>query len=173
MPDNDSASKNPFLIALLEGCGHADPMALHATPTCFLARLLTLWSEHYQEQAERHLEVLGGRSPASLDWTPHAVTGWWISSLAECRKWNSDLKQCDDEQWHHRRICPQPCSPHTIHLQLVSHRSAIRTFSDDTTITSLITRGEKMAQREREVESLVTWCCNDNLHLNIDKTRRW
>lgn len=30
----DSMSKNPFLIALLEGCGHAGLMAFLATPTC-------------------------------------------------------------------------------------------------------------------------------------------
>lgn len=64
----DSTSKNTFLIALHEGRGHLGPRDPLRYTHMFLACLLTLWSEHYQKQAERHLEVLGGRSPVIWSW---------------------------------------------------------------------------------------------------------
>lgn len=54
----DSASKNPFLIAFLEGCGHAGPMAVQSYTHMFLACLLTLRSEHYRSRQKGILKYL-------------------------------------------------------------------------------------------------------------------
>ena len=54
---------------------------------------------------------------------------------------------------------------------VASHKdNTILKFADDTTVIGLITGGDETAYR-REVASLVTWCDNNNLSLNIDKTK--
>ena len=43
-------------------------------------------------------------------------------------------------------------------------------FSDDTTISGLISQGDETSYRE-EVQSMVTWCEENNLVLNVSKTK--
>ncbi|KAK1787370.1 hypothetical protein P4O66_002724 [Electrophorus voltai] len=43
-------------------------------------------------------------------------------------------------------------------------------FDDDTSILGLITNGDKLAYRD-EVSALSKWCYDDNLHLNVGKTK--
>ena len=43
-------------------------------------------------------------------------------------------------------------------------------FADDTTVIGLITDGDETAYRE-EVENLTSWCQDNNLHLNVSKTK--
>ena len=43
-------------------------------------------------------------------------------------------------------------------------------FSDDTTIEGLITNDDESAYRE-EVEWVVDWCTNNDLDLNVAKTK--
>ncbi len=43
-------------------------------------------------------------------------------------------------------------------------------FADDTAVIGRITGGDEAAYR-REVASLVTWCEDNNLTLNTDKTK--
>lgn len=54
----DSLSKNPFLIAFLEGCGHVGPMAVQSYTHMFLAGLPALWSEHYRSRQKGILKYL-------------------------------------------------------------------------------------------------------------------
>ncbi|XP_069367947.1 uncharacterized protein [Paralichthys olivaceus] len=43
-------------------------------------------------------------------------------------------------------------------------------FADDTTVMGLIKDGDKTAYRE-EVRALTSWCQDNNLHLNVSKTK--
>ena len=51
-----------------------------------------------------------------------------------------------------------------------SSSTQIYKFSDDTTIKGLITNADKSAYRE-EVERVVDWCTNNDLKLNVAKTK--
>ncbi|KAK3550234.1 hypothetical protein QTP86_021275, partial [Hemibagrus guttatus] len=54
---------------------------------------------------------------------------------------------------------------------LTSHKdNIILKFADDTAVIGQITGGDELAYR-REVASLVTWCEDNNLTLNTDKTK--
>ncbi|MBN3319165.1 GT2D2 protein, partial [Atractosteus spatula] len=53
---------------------------------------------------------------------------------------------------------------------IVHNSNSIITFADDTIIIGLITDGEESAYRE-EVETLAAWCQENNLSLNISKTK--
>lgn len=73
--------------------------------------------------------------------------------------------------------CPQGCvsSPllYTLftHDCVASHQyTSIIKFADDTTVIGLITGGEETEYRA-EVASLEVWCRENNLHLNINKTK--
>ena len=48
--------------------------------------------------------------------------------------------------------------------------TSIIKFDDDTTVTGLITVGEEKAYRE-EVAQLVSWCRENNIYLNAEKTK--
>ncbi|MCI4377091.1 hypothetical protein PGIGA_G00199510 [Pangasianodon gigas] len=57
------------------------------------------------------------------------------------------------------------------HDCVASHKdNIIAKFADDTTVIGQITGGDEAAYR-REVASLVTWCEDNNLTLNTDKTK--
>ena len=51
-----------------------------------------------------------------------------------------------------------------------SSSTPIFKFSDDTTIEGLITNADESAYRE-EVERVVDWCTNNDLELNVAKTK--
>ena len=51
-----------------------------------------------------------------------------------------------------------------------SSSTLIFKFSDDTTVEGLITNADKPAYRE-EVERVVDWCTNNDLELNVAKTK--
>ena len=51
-----------------------------------------------------------------------------------------------------------------------SSSTLIFKFSDDTTIEGLITNADESAYRE-EVERVVDWCTNNDLELNVAKTK--
>ena len=55
----------------------------------------------------------------------------------------------------------------------VSHDDSVKimTFSDDTTVKGLIKNDDEMCYRE-EVEKLVVWCQDNNLELNVSKTKK-
>jgi hypothetical protein len=48
--------------------------------------------------------------------------------------------------------------------------NSIIKFADDTTVVSLITNNDETAYRE-EVRALGEWCQEDNLSLNVKKTK--
>ncbi|KAI5615474.1 gastrula zinc finger protein XlCGF28.1-like [Silurus asotus] len=52
----------------------------------------------------------------------------------------------------------------------VNGSNSIIKFADDTTVIGLITNNEETAYRE-EIQHLATWCNNNNLFLNISKTK--
>ncbi|XP_034095100.1 thymidine kinase, cytosolic isoform X2 [Gymnodraco acuticeps] len=57
------------------------------------------------------------------------------------------------------------------HDCVATHSSnTIVKFADDTTIIGQITDGDETAYRE-EVENLTSWCQDNNLHLNVSKTK--
>ncbi|KAK3508050.1 hypothetical protein QTP70_011707 [Hemibagrus guttatus] len=57
------------------------------------------------------------------------------------------------------------------HDCIASHKdNIILKFADDTAVIGWITGGDEAAYR-REVASLVTWCEDNNLTLNTDKTK--
>ena len=57
------------------------------------------------------------------------------------------------------------------HDCVATHASnSIIKFADDTTVVGLITNNDKMAYRE-EVRALGVWCQENNLTLNVNKTK--
>jgi hypothetical protein len=48
--------------------------------------------------------------------------------------------------------------------------NSIIKFADDTTVVGLITNNDKTAYRE-EVRALGVWCQDNNLSLNVSKTK--
>ena len=57
------------------------------------------------------------------------------------------------------------------HDCVATHSSnTIGKFADDTTVIGQITDDDDTAYRE-EVENLTSWCQDNNLHLNISKTK--
>jgi hypothetical protein len=72
---------------------------------------------------------------------------------------------------------PQGCVPSPLLYSLFTHicmarhdSNTIIKFADDTTVVGLITDNDKTAYRE-EVRVLVGWCQNNNLSLNVIKTK--
>ena len=72
---------------------------------------------------------------------------------------------------------PQGCVLYTLLFTLFtsycrssSSSTLIFKFSDDTTIEGLITNADESAYRE-EVERVVDWCTNNDLELNVAKTK--
>ena len=51
-----------------------------------------------------------------------------------------------------------------------SSSNLIIKFADDTTVVGLVTNNDEPQYRE-EVEKLAMWCNNNNLSLNVDKTK--
>ncbi|KAF7650278.1 hypothetical protein LDENG_00128330 [Lucifuga dentata] len=73
--------------------------------------------------------------------------------------------------------CPQACVLSPLLYTLFTHESPpMRTIplssllTTDTTVTGRITRNDKSTYR-REMSRLVTWCHDNNLLLNISKTK--
>eukprot|EP00061_Rhincodon_typus_P008809 g31750.t1 len=64
------------------------------------------------------------------------------------------------------------CSLYTYNCVVKFQTNAIYKFADDTTIVGRISNNDKSKYR-REIKSLVTWCNENNLSLNIDKTKEW
>ncbi|KAF7643486.1 hypothetical protein LDENG_00238530, partial [Lucifuga dentata] len=62
---------------------------------------------------------------------------------------------------------PLLCSARLCSHTLLQH---IIKFADDMTIIGLITGNDEMAYRE-EVRTLTSWCQDNNLHLNVKKTK--
>ncbi|KAK2920625.1 hypothetical protein Q8A73_000110 [Channa argus] len=80
-------------------------------------------------------------------------------------------------QTHHKHWPPQGCVLSPILYTLftydcvASHKdNIILKFADDTAVIGCIAGGDEAAYR-REVASLVSWCGDDNLTLNTDKTK--
>ncbi len=69
-------------------------------------------------------------------------------------------------------MCSQSHPLHTVHTWLccLPQGHTIVKFADDTAVIGRITGGDEAAYR-REVASLVTWCEDNNLTLNMDKTK--
>ena len=65
------------------------------------------------------------------------------------------------------RSKPPPLLP--VHLRLSNSNQVIK-FADDTTVIGLITNVYETSHR-REVENLEIWCQENNLALNVDKTK--
>ncbi|KAI3355950.1 hypothetical protein L3Q82_004497 [Scortum barcoo] len=62
-----------------------------------------------------------------------------------------------------------PCSRMNDCVATHSSNTIVK-FADDTTIIDLITGDDEMAYRE-EVRDLTSWCQDNNLHLNVSKTK--
>src|SRR4029434_4830536 len=94
-----------------------------------------------------------------------------------------------EKQYHplcHSQSHPQGCVLSPFLFSLFTHDCAathssnfIVKFADDTTIVGLITDNDESAYRE-DVDTLTKWCQDNNLSLNISKTkemivdyRRW
>ncbi|KAL3065255.1 hypothetical protein OYC64_015434 [Pagothenia borchgrevinki] len=72
---------------------------------------------------------------------------------------------------------PQGCVLSPLLYSLFTHdcvaihsSNTIVKFADDTTVIGQITDGDETAYRE-EVENLTSWCQDNNLHLNVRKTK--
>lgn len=72
---------------------------------------------------------------------------------------------------------PQGCVLSPLLFTLMTHDCGARSatnhiikYADDTTVVGLIQDNEELAYRE-EVEHLVGWCTNNNLDLNVNKTK--
>lgn len=72
---------------------------------------------------------------------------------------------------------PQGCVLNPLLFTLLTHdctaqysSNHIIKFADDTTVVGLITNNDESEYRE-EVQHLVDWCQNDNLSLNVQKTK--
>ena len=66
-------------------------------------------------------------------------------------------------------MCPLLVSLFT-HDCVAKHYSITIKFADDTTVVGLITDNEETAYRE-EVRELAVWCHDNNLSLNVSKTK--
>ncbi|KAI3376226.1 hypothetical protein L3Q82_016729, partial [Scortum barcoo] len=73
---------------------------------------------------------------------------------------------------------PQGCVLSPLLYSLFTHdcvathsSNTIIKFADDTTVIGLITGDNETAYRESEVRALTSWCQDNNLHLNISKTK--
>ncbi|KAK3554826.1 hypothetical protein QTP70_034849 [Hemibagrus guttatus] len=72
---------------------------------------------------------------------------------------------------------PQGCVLSPLLFTLLTHNCAamhssnhIIKFADDTTVVGLISKNNESAYRE-EMQQLIAWCKDNNLSLNIDKTK--
>ena len=72
---------------------------------------------------------------------------------------------------------PQECVLSPLLYSLFTHdcidmhaSNSIIKFADDTTVVGLITNNDKTAYRE-EVRALGVWCQENNLSLNVSKTK--
>ncbi len=109
-----------------------------------------------------------GLNPALCEWLQDCLTGRLQSVKTGNLTSNSVLTHT---------CTPQGCVLSPVLYTLftlncvASHKdNIILKYADDTTVVSLITGGDETAYRS-EVVSLVTWCDNHNLSLNIDKTK--
>ena len=66
-------------------------------------------------------------------------------------------------------LCPLLFTLFTNDCRSSSSSTLIFRFSDDTTIEGLITNADESAYRE--VERVVDWCTNNDLELNVAKTK--
>ncbi|KAI3354980.1 hypothetical protein L3Q82_004776 [Scortum barcoo] len=66
-------------------------------------------------------------------------------------------------------LCCTPCSRMTACMATHSSNTIIK-FADDTTVIGLITGVDETAYRE-EVRALTSWCQDNNLQLNVSKTK--
>ncbi len=79
----------------------------------------------------------------------------------------------DPQHWCSAGLRPQPTPVLPVHTRLYSHTQLQRhhhQFADDTTVRGLITDNNETSYRE-EVSTLTTWCQENHISLNINKTK--
>ena len=67
-------------------------------------------------------------------------------------------------------LSPKLYSLFTFDCRAIFSGNQIFKFADDTTVTGLITDNDETNYR-REIEGIVSWCDNNNLFLNVTKTK--
>ena len=67
-------------------------------------------------------------------------------------------------------LIPSLYSPFTHNCMAKDDSNTIIMFADDTTVVGLITDNDETAYRE-EVRELAVWCQDNNLSLNVSKTK--
>lgn len=73
--------------------------------------------------------------------------------------------------WSPPRLCAQSTALHSVHTCFATSPSnLIVKFTNDTTVLSLINNNNETSYRT-EVQHLLSWCENNNLALNIRKTK--
>ena len=101
----------------------------------------------------------------------------WILDFLTCRPQSVRIGGQSSDTITLSTGSPQGCVLSPLLFTLLTHDCSTRSssnhfikFADDTTVVGLVTNNEETQYRQ-EVENLVTWCKNNNLSLNVDKTK--
>ena len=101
----------------------------------------------------------------------------WILDFLTCRPQSVKIGEHRSSTITLSTGSPQGCVLSPLLFTLLTHDCSatsssnhIIKFADDTTVVGLVTNGDETQYRE-EVEKLAMWCNNNNLLLNVDKTK--
>uniref|UniRef100_A0A669BQX1 Reverse transcriptase domain-containing protein n=1 Tax=Oreochromis niloticus TaxID=8128 RepID=A0A669BQX1_ORENI len=101
----------------------------------------------------------------------------WILDFLTGRPQSVRIRNCTSSTTTLSTGAPQGCALSPLLFTLLTHdcvathtSNHIIKFADDTTVVGLISKNDESAYRE-EVQRLTIWCKDNNLSLNVDKTK--